>query len=76
MSLPCASVILHFSGSAVMGMLGFSGDILSWLLLAVVLCCCPAIWVQDIVILSVLISGLVFVEWIFWSLVSVVPSGS
>lgn len=46
-SFPCASAMLDYSGPAVLGYLGYSGDILLWQLLILFLFWCHATWVWD-----------------------------
>lgn len=55
-------MLLH-SVSAVVGLLGSDGDLLSWLLLTVFLCWSLGIWNWDDV--YVLVFGFVFNGWVF-----------
>lgn len=43
-SFSCASAVLEYSGPAVVGLLGSSEDVLSWVLLIMFLCWCLVIW--------------------------------
>lgn len=46
-SLSCASIMLEYSRPTVVGLLGSSGDMLSWLLLIMFISCCLGFWVWE-----------------------------